>query len=128
MNTSQFLARLIGPVMFVLGASMVINARIYTEMAAEFVASRALVYLAGAIALTAGLSIVLNHNVWVADWRILITLLGWLATIAGIFRLLFPDTVRSMGRTMFTSEKPVFITGIVWIALGAILAIAGYLH
>ena len=128
MNTSQFLARLIGPVMFVLGASMVINARIYTEMAAEFVASRALVYLAGAIALAAGLSIVLNHNVWVADWRILITLLGWLATIAGIFRLLFPDTVRSMGRTMFTSEKPVFTTGIVWIALGAILAIAGYLH
>ncbi|HWB46791.1 MAG TPA: hypothetical protein VG900_15240 [Hyphomicrobiaceae bacterium] len=127
MQTSYFLARLLGPLLLVLGASMAFNAKVYTDMANEFIASRALVYLAGAAALTAGLSIVLSHNVWTADWRLIITLLGWIATLAGISRLLFPDMVRSVGRGMFTSEKPVFITGIVWAVLGAILCFAGYL-
>ena len=46
--------------------------------AEEFLNSHALIYLAGIITLTAGLAIVLTHNVWAADWRILITVLGWL--------------------------------------------------
>jgi hypothetical protein len=128
MQTSHFLARLLGPILVVLGASLAINARTYTGMATEFVASRSLVYLAGAAALTAGLSIVLNHNVWAVDWRIIITLLGWIATLAGVVRLLFPDMVRTVGRSMFASERPILISGIAWIALGAILCFAGYLR
>lgn len=94
MQTSIFLARLMGPVMFVIGLSLAINSKIYTEMSAEFVASRPLVYLAGAFALTLGVSLLLNHNVWAADWRIIITLFGWFATINGVLRLMFPDWVR----------------------------------
>jgi len=128
MQTSIFLARLLGPIILVLGLALAINRRSYTAMAAEFVRSRPLVYLAGAAALTAGLAIVLNHNVWAADWRVLITLGGWIATLAGVSRLLFPDSVKRIGRDMFTSEKPIFVTGIVWIVLGAILCFAGYLR
>ena len=34
----------------------------------------------------AGLAIVLVHNVWTFDWRVIITILGWLAVLGGIFR------------------------------------------
>lgn len=128
MQTSIFLARLLGPILVVLGLSLLINRHTYTVMAAEFVASRPLVYLAGTAALTAGLSVVLNHNVWAPDWRIIITLLGWTATLAGIARLMFPDSVRRIGGDMFRSEKPITVTGIACIVLGAILCVVGYLH
>ena len=36
---------------------------------------------------------VLVHNVWVADWRIVITLLAWLTLIKGIVRLNLPHAV-----------------------------------
>jgi len=128
MQTSIFLARLLGPVVFVLGLSLAINHAVYRTMAVEFVASRSLVYLAGTAALTGGLAIVLSHNVWTADWRIIITLMGWVATLAGVVRLMFPDLVKRMGRDMFGNSRPILITGIVWIVLGAILIYAGYLR
>jgi uncharacterized membrane protein len=128
MQTSIFLARLMGPVMFVIGLSLAINSKIYTGMSSEFVASRPLVYLTGAFALTLGVSLLLNHNVWAADWRIIITLFGWFATINGVLRLMFPDWVRHIGPNVFKTEKPVFLSGIVAAILGAILCIAGYSH
>jgi len=128
MQTSIFLARLMGPVMLVIGLSLVVNAKTYTQMSAEFVASRPLVYLAGAFALTLGVSLLLNHNVWSADWRIIITLFGWFATINGILRLMFPDWVRRIGPDTFKTEKPILVSGIVAAILGAILCFAGYLR
>jgi hypothetical protein len=128
MQTSIFLARLMGPVMFVIGLSLAINSKIYTEMSVEFVASRPVVYLAGASALTLGVALLLNHNVWAADWRIIITLFGWFAAINGILRLLFPDWVKRIGSDTFKTDKPVFVSGIVAAVPGAILCAAGYLH
>jgi len=128
MATSIFLARLLGPILVVFGLAFVINRKGYTAMAAEFVASRALVYLAGAAALVIGLSIVLTHNVWAADWRVIITLLGWVSLAAGVVRLMFPEGVKRMGRDMFRSENPVLISGIAFAVLGAVLCYAGYLR
>ena len=128
MNSSNFLARLLGPMLLVIGLSMAVNRKTYTAMATEFLASRSLVYLAGVFALTGGLAIVLNHNVWAADWRIIITLLGWISTLAGVVRLLLPDLVQRLGRGMLKTEQPILWAGIVWIVLGAILCFAGYAH
>ena len=126
--TSVFLARLLGPILLVFGLAFVVNRKGYTAMAAEFVASRALVYLAGAAALTLGLSIVLTHNIWTADWRVIITLIGWVSLAAGVVRVLFPDSVKRIGGDMFVSETPVFVSGIVFAVLGAALCYAGYLR
>ena len=95
-------------------------------MAVEWVESRPLVYLAGVVALAIGLALVLTHNVWVADWRVIITLFGWMAMLAGVVRLMFPMGVERAGRTMLKTETPILITGIVSMALGAVLCIVGY--
>ena len=45
-------------------------------MATEVVGSITLVYLFGLFDFAAGLAIVLVHNVWTVNWRVLITLIG----------------------------------------------------
>jgi len=45
------------------------------------------VYLSGALFLVAGLFVVRNHNVWVARWPVLITILGWSAILLGLIRM-----------------------------------------
>jgi hypothetical protein len=42
----------------------------------EFIGSRALIFITGVLALLAGLIVVNAHNLWVPDWRVLITALA----------------------------------------------------
>src|SRR6476619_5563998 len=90
MSNSLFLARLIGPVMLAIGIAVFANPRGFRDMAQEFLASRALMFLAGFVMMPAGLAIVLTHNLWTADWRVLITILGWLTAIGGAVRIFEP--------------------------------------
>ena len=126
MATSVFLAKLIGPVLLVVAVGLFINTAGYRAMAQEFLRSPALVYLAGILTLTAGLAIVLNHNVWVANWPVLITILGWLAVVGGAVRMALPDVTRKLGDSMLRNDRTLQIGGGVWLAIGAILCFFGY--
>lgn len=126
MQASYFLAQLIGPMFLVVGLGMLLNREGYRAMGREFLASRALIYLAGLFALVPGIAIVLAHNIWVFDWRLIITIFGWLAVIGGVFRLLFPQQVTAIGERMLASETYMLVAGIVVLAIGAILSFYGY--
>jgi hypothetical protein len=87
-----------------------------------------LLYIAGLLGMTAGLAIVLAHNVWSGGaLPILVTLFGWASLIKGVLLLaLSPET-----------ESRVFIVGLGFdqhpnvyaaflLALGTYLAYAGF--
>jgi hypothetical protein len=126
MANSIFLARLIGPLMLAVGIGIFVNGQVYRMLADEFLRSRALIYLSGLLTMTAGLAIVLTHNVWRADWPVIITILGWLALIGGAVRIIAPQGTERVGRRMLKSKHGVTIAGVVWVAIGAILCIFGY--
>ena len=126
MQTSYFLAKLIGPMLLVIGIGMLFNADGYRAMAEEFLKSRALIYLAGLLALVPGLAIVLTHNVWASDWRVIITVLGWLGLVGGVFRLLLPQQVSEIGTAMIQRKGYVAGGSLGVLALGAILSFYGY--
>jgi hypothetical protein len=127
MQTSIFLARLIGPVMLVVGLAVFANQRAFRDMAEEFLASRALLFLSGLLIMPMGLAIVLTHNVW-ADWRALITLFGWLNLIGGAVRLLAPDTVMRTGRAMLRQPYFVTVAAAIWVMLGLLFCLFGFLR
>jgi hypothetical protein len=123
---SIFLAKLIGPVLLVVAVGLFINTAAYRAMAQEFLRNPALLYLSGLLTLTAGVAIVLAHNVWVADWRVLITILGWLAAIGGAVRVLLPERAKTFGEAMLRKPRVMQIGGAVWLAVGALLCFFGY--
>jgi hypothetical protein len=126
MTTSVFLARLIGPVMLVIGVAVFFNRRAFRDMAEEFLASRALLFLSGLLIMPMGVAIVLTHNVWTADWRVLVTLFGWLNAIGGAVRLLAPERVMETGRTMLRRPGFVSIAAAIWVALGLLFCLFGF--
>jgi cytochrome bd-type quinol oxidase subunit 2 len=127
MDTSLFLAKLIGPVLITVAAAMLINRDNMRDMAADFLEHRGLIFLAGVLTLLAGLAIVITHNVWELRWPVIITIFGWLSVIGGVFRVVFPDSVKSIGESML--EKPGMLTagGIVQGLIGAWLCYVGYM-
>jgi uncharacterized membrane protein len=126
MGNSLFLAKLIGPLFLAVGIGIFVNGSVYRLLADEFLRSRALIYLSGLITMTAGLAIVLTHNVWVANWPVLITILGWLALIGGAFRIIAPQGTERIGRRMLKHKHGFTFAGIAWAAVGAILSVFGY--
>ena len=128
MSTSVFLARLIGPVMLVIGLAVFANQRAFRELAEEFLASRALIFLSGLLIMPVGLAIVLTHNIWAADGRVMITLFGWLNAIGGAVRLVAPNYVMEAGRAML--KRPYFIqaAATIWVVAGLLFCLFGFRH
>ena len=125
-RTSRYLAKLIGPVFLAIGVGMLINAPVYRLLGDQFLQSAALIYLSGLLVLPAGIAIVLAHNVWTADWRVLITVFGWLAVIGGTARIVLPQFVQYAGGAIFHLSMLPFIGGVIVLVLGGVLSFFGY--
>src|SRR4029078_11995409 len=95
MQTSLVIARLIGPLFAVIGIGMMINTDTYRQIGQQFLSTSAIIYLSGIIILLIGLTILNFHNRWTRDWRSTITTVGYILTIAGVWRLVRPH-VRSL--------------------------------
>jgi hypothetical protein len=128
MQTSIFIARLIGPVMMTAGLAVLLNRQSFRSMVEEFLASRALMFLAGLMVMPAGLAIVLTHNVWTADWRVMVTLFGWLLAIAGAIRIVEPPLLYAGARAFLRHAAMPILAGCIWLAIGAVFCLFGYLH
>ncbi len=124
--TSIYLAKLIGPVFAAIGLGMLVNSGTYHVMGNEFLQSYAMIYLSGLLALPVGLAILLAHNVWTRDWRVIITIVGYLATIGGVLRLVVPQFVAAVGTTVFAHSGVITGAAILVLALGAFLSFKGY--
>jgi hypothetical protein len=128
MTTSIFLARLIGPFALALGLALVFQGTGFRAFASEFMASPALIFLSGVITLPAGLAIVLTHNVWTPDWRVVITIVGWLAVVTGAIRMIVPQQAAAKARGVIAQPLIPKIGAAIWLAIGALLCFYGYIR
>jgi hypothetical protein len=127
MQASIFLARLLGPALLIVGIGVLLNQSYYRAMTTQFVASKPLFYLAAVIGVVAGLAIVLVHNVWTADWRVLITLLGWINLLRGAATILLPEQSYAFGGRMIAGKHMPMAAGVIAALIGATLSYFGYL-
>ena len=114
--------------MLAVGIGIFANGATYRLLADEFLRSRALIFLSGMLALTAGLALILTHNVWRADWPVIITILGWLAAIGGAVRIIAPQGTERIGRQALKHKYGLTIAGAFWLVVGAVLCLFGYLR
>jgi hypothetical protein len=123
---SLFLARLLGPLFVAIAIGVLVNGAVFRAIAEEGLRSHALIYLTGLFAMTAGVAILLNHNVWVGDWRVLITIFGWLAAIGGAQRIIWPQWTEAAISWFLANPTSLVVAGIIWLVIGAVLCFYGY--
>lgn len=91
--------------------------KVLAEEIFRLLGDRSFTFLSGYIALIIGLVTVILHNVWVADWRVVITILGWVTLIKGVVRIGFPETTKKLVPTF--RDKP-FLSQ-VWLVIAIFL-------
>jgi uncharacterized membrane protein HdeD (DUF308 family) len=122
MATTKMIAGLMGPTLLAIGIAMLVNARHFPEMAKQIGNDPGLIFVSGTLLLVAGLAIVRVHNVWSGGWRVVVTVLGWLAVISGILRMLLPFWAASIASSLGQSSTPVIIGALVPLLVGAFLS------
>jgi uncharacterized membrane protein HdeD (DUF308 family) len=100
MEISYLLARILGITLIVLFSAVLINQDFYKGMWHDVTKHPISLVLSGIILLICGLIIINVHNIWHANWQGLITLIGWLFTLAGISRIVIPNVILRFARRM----------------------------
>lgn len=125
MDISSFLAKLIGIYMLVFAVVWLIHKKRVNTSLKDFISSKATIILTGFINTITGLAIAIGHPVWQPDWRVLITLFGYLLIATGIMRFVYTDKVQKDGMSMLTKGFWPIIA--VLTVLGAFLTYSGFM-
>ena len=96
METSIFLAKVIGLFGVISTLAIIFRYKIHLKLEENAAKSPSMIYLSGFLFLMPGILITVSHQVWTLDWRVIITILGWLILVKGIMRILFPDIVKNL--------------------------------
>jgi hypothetical protein len=126
MQKSLTIARLVGPVLAAIGVGMLSNQATYREMAAQFLGGLPFIYFSGILALVAGLYILNVHSAWTPDWRSTVTMIGWVFTCVGAFRIIAPQFANFIASAIIANAGFFTGLGIVLIALGGFITFKGY--
>ena len=124
-ETSLFIARLMGPILIISSLSA-LNRDFYLNLIKDIKNNAALLFIAGIMALTLGLTLVNVHNIWVYDWPVIITIFGWLSIIAGVIRILLPTLVFKIADIFTQNHSIIMVIMTLNFALGAYLTAVGY--
>jgi len=126
MTTSRMIAGLMGPTLVANAAAILVNLRAFPGLAEQVSRDPALILLSGILLFVAGLAIVRVHNVWTGGWPVLVTVLGWLALLGGLVRMLFVTEIAEMAAAIGRNTGAIAVVAVVCLALGAFLTFMAY--
>ena len=126
MCLSTYLAFVIGAYLLLVNLAYLLNRHHYRKFMSDYGGHDALTYVAGTVSLAFGLMIVAAHNIWVADWPVLITIVGWIAVIQGAGRLFFPEHFCHYCKNIHTRPN-YWVISVIWALIGIYLIYEGFL-
>lgn len=120
------LAKIFGLYLLGVGIALMLNPERFTRIYKEMVRNESILLLGAIFALIFGAFIISVHNIWIWDWPVLITVLGWISLIKGLMLLFFSDFGQ---RFAFLYNRPSSFyraIGIFWTVVGLFLVYQGW--
>lgn len=122
---SRFIAGLLGVTFLAAGLALLMNYDLFARMLAVAAHEPLLVMLAGFLSVLAGVAIIQVHNVW-RGWPALVSLIGWLALVTGLVRVIFPIQMAGLAALFTALPGVVPVVAVVLLLLGLFLIYKAY--
>jgi hypothetical protein len=126
MELTNFLAQLLGLTLAIFAGIAVLQPGMIRAVVREFGVSPMVTLLYGTASIMGGLAIVISHNVWVADWPVLVTVFGWVVLLKGIATFASPELLHDVGESVYSSPGRTQIILVIAGIFGIYLAGAGF--
>lgn len=125
MESSQFLAQFMGLYMVLIAVPLIFTPVNFKKRYEHFINNMDEMLFAGVFTLMLGLGFVLAHNIWVANWRVIITLIAWITLIEGISMIYFPEQSQSIFKKL-GKKLPSMAIGLTYLIVGLFLTMKGF--
>jgi len=116
MNLSNYLAELWGITIVAVSLALLIKPKRLKRLFAE-AENEATMFFGGIVNLVIGIAMVLAHNVWVLNWRVVITILGWLTLLKGLDVMFLPGQMRKRWLKMENRQWTLILVFLLFIGL-----------
>ena len=93
MDTSKFLSKVIGIYLVILTLGFFINMQNFNLYIYNLINNAPLMFFIGCFTLILGALMVVSHNVWQLNWKVIITIISWLTFLKGISLVLYPQFI-----------------------------------
>ncbi len=128
MNVSIFIAKVLGLYLVITGIFSILRYRYIEELFTSLKTNdqRGTIFLFALLPIITGLLLVVSHNVWVTDWRVLITILAWIMLLSGIYRLFFQDKWMKNTKWWLDHKGFTITTTVIFLLVGCYLTYKGF--
>ncbi len=120
-------AKIIGIVYVSFGIGLILNKAFYKEAILKIFENTGYFIIGGFIAIVFGVLIIENHNIWEANWTVIITIIGWIALLKGILLLVFPTKLNFLKST-FSSDSFLKLLAPLVLVFGLLFLFLGYVN
>ncbi len=120
MDISAIIAQVLGILFVLVGLSMIFNSKAAASAIEESVQNKGILWLWGFLAVLIGAVVVVLNNAWTSGLPLLITILGWIALVKGVFILSCPKAAVSLYKR-FNKSGTLMLCGIIALVFGLIL-------
>lgn len=125
MDISKFLSKVLGVYLIIISVAMFANIQQFSIYVQNLINDAPLMFVTGFFTLILGLLMVVSHNIWQWNWRIVITIIAWMILLKGASIIFYPQFidkatilfVQNMGFAYMTASFD-FILGILLCYLG----------
>lgn len=126
MELSYFLAQLFGLSLAIFAFIGFLRPKLINSAIENFTRQPLVDLLFSFAGIVIGLSIVLTHNIWVASWPVIITVIGWTALIKGATFLYTPNTLMKLGKSVYKTDSQTKLILFIAFFFGLYLASKGF--
>lgn len=120
-------ARVIGPYLAVVAIVATARSSAMASMLAQFTSVPVLSWVVGAIVLACGTAIVAFHQYWRTPAAVIVSVVGWLLVVRGVFLMAFPTAFASLADRMMATAGSWTWLYVVMALMGLYLTYVGWM-
>lgn len=124
--TTIILAKILGLYFLTLGLAFMLNPDRFKRMYQQIKKDENSLLLSAILALLVGVVIIGVHNIWILDWPVIITVVGWWSLIKGFTLLAYPNAINYFSSIDNKSITFYRLISLAYILLGLFLAYKGW--
>jgi len=126
MMVTMILAKFFGLYYLAVGFSFFYNPKHLSKLYQSIKKEPSMQFLGGILALFVGAFVVSIHNIWIPNWPVILTIIGWMSLIKGFGFLALPNFIDNFSFMMKRSDGFYRSVGLIVFLLGVFLLFKGW--
>ncbi len=128
MDRSKFLSKVLGIYLIIVSIAMLVSMDQFISNVTSLINDLPLMFVTGFFTLIVGVLMIVSHNIWVWNWKVIITIIGWLTFLKGGSIILVPQFIDNATNLFVQNIQVAYLVAIIDLILGIILSYIGFVR